>query len=121
VEMTLYHYRAKVTAVYDGDTCTLDIDLGLGIIARGEKVRLYRINAPEIRGPERPQSLVARDFLRGKIKNKTVLVQTVKGKARDMKGKYGRYLADIWLEEDGSWVNINDLLVQQGHAEYKEY
>lgn len=25
----LYHYRARVTAVHDGDTCTVDIDLGL--------------------------------------------------------------------------------------------
>ena len=66
-------------------------------------------------------------FLRGstddtcRILVKKQVKETVKGKARDMKGKYGRYLADIWLEEDGSWVNINDLMVQQGHAEYKEY
>ncbi len=25
----LYHYNAKVISVYDGDTCTVDIDLGL--------------------------------------------------------------------------------------------
>jgi micrococcal nuclease len=46
------------------------------------------------------------------------LIQTIK----DRKEKFGRYLAEIWLEaDDGSRVNINDLLVQQGHAIYQEY
>ncbi len=49
----LYHYRAVVVSVYDGDTCTVDIDLGLNTWVRGEKLRLYRINAPELRGSER--------------------------------------------------------------------
>ena len=49
---TLYTYKANVTAVYDGDTCTVDIDLGLHTWVRNEKIRLYGINAPEIRGIE---------------------------------------------------------------------
>jgi micrococcal nuclease len=104
--------------VYDGDTCTVDIDLGLSTWIRGEKIRLYRINAPELRGAEREAGLQARDFLRGQIEGKKVLIQTIK----DRKEKFGRYLAEIWLEaDDGSRVNINDLLVQQGHAIYQEY
>lgn len=114
----LYFYRAVVESVYDGDTCTVDIDLGLSTWIRGEKVRLYRINAPEVRGPEREAGLQARDFLRGLIEGKAVLIQTIK----DRKEKYGRYLAEVWLEaDDGSRVNINDLLVQQGQARYQEY
>lgn len=36
---SLYHYRAEVVSVYDGDTCTLDIDLGMDVWIRGaEKV-----------------------------------------------------------------------------------
>jgi len=27
----LYYYRARIIRVYDGDTCTADIDLGLGV------------------------------------------------------------------------------------------
>ncbi len=114
----LYFYKAIVASVYDGDTCTVDIDLGLSTWIRGEKVRLYRINAPEVRGAERDAGLLARDFLRSQVEGKAVLIQTIK----DRKEKYGRYLAEIWLEaEDGSRVNINDLLVQQGHAIYQEY
>ena len=31
-------------------------------------------------------------------------------------------LAEIWLEESlGEWININDALVNAGHAVYKEY
>lgn len=114
----LYFYKAVIDSVYDGDTCTVDIDLGLNTWIRGEKVRLYRINAPEVRGPEREAGLKSRDFLRSQIEGKAVLIQTIK----DRKEKYGRYLAEIWLEaDDGSRVNINDLLVQQGYAAYHEY
>ena len=60
----LYHYRAVVTAVHDGDTCTVDIDLGLSLWVRGENVRLHRINAPELTGAERPKGEKAREALK---------------------------------------------------------
>ncbi len=114
----LYHYEAKVVAVYDGDTCTVDIDLGLGVWVRGEKLRLFGINAPEMRGDEKPQGTLARDFVRELILGKTVFIQTQK----DKKGKYGRYLADIWVEEgDDNWINVNKRIVEAGLAVYKEY
>ncbi|MDZ8119537.1 thermonuclease family protein [Pontiella agarivorans] len=113
----LFHYKALVTAVYDGDTITVDIDLGLKIAVRGEKIRLHRINAPEVRGAEKEAGKVSRDFLRSRILGKEILIETIK----DKKGKYGRYLAEIWLEENSSYININDELVETGHAEYKDY
>jgi len=118
MEDKLYYYKANVTSVYDGDTCTVDIDLGMKSWIRGEKLRLYRINAPELRGDEREAGLVSRDFLRNQIDGKEIFIST----SKDKKGKYGRYLAEIWLKDDqGQWININDLMVQTGHAEYKEY
>lgn len=114
----LYYYKAKISAVYDGDTCTADIDLGLSTFRKGEKIRLARINAPELRGEQRPQGLISRDFLRNHILDKEVFIQTIK----DKKGKYGRYLGEIWLfEENGSLININDVMVSAGFAEYKDY
>ena len=114
----LYYYRATVVSVYDGDTCTVDIDLGLNTWVRGEKLRLYRINAPELRGKERSAGLKSRDFLRNQIDGKKIIIQTIK----DRKEKFGRYLAEIWLPiEDGEMININDLLVTKGFAEYKDY
>jgi len=114
----LYYYRALVKYVYDGDTITVDIDLGLHAWVHDEKIRLARINTPELRGDEREQGLISRDYLRGLIDQKEIYLQTIK----DAKGKYGRYIAEIWLEQPSDeWINVNDLLVQQGYAQYATY
>ena len=114
----LYHYRATVLTVYDGDTCTVDIDLGLNVWIRKEKLRLHRINAPELRGKDREVGLKSRDFLRSQIEGKEIILQTIK----DKREKYGRYLAEIWLEDkNGAKINLNDLMVEKGHAIYVNY
>jgi micrococcal nuclease len=115
---SLYTYKAKVISVYDGDTCTVDIDLGLNTWVRGEKLRLHRINAPEMRGAEKVEGKKSRDFLRGKILDKEITLQSIK----DKKGKYGRYLAEIWIEDENeNEININDFIVSEGFAVYKDY
>ena len=113
----LYHYTAIVRSVYDGDTCRVDIDLGLGMWIHNEKLRLVRINAPEMTGSDRPRGEASRDYLRGLIDGKEIIIETVK----DRRGKYGRYLAEIWIEENGAWSNVNDALVEAGHAVYQDY
>lgn len=119
MEEKCYYYRAHVVSVYDGDTCQVDIDLGFGIWKKKETLRLYRINAPEIRGDVSGEGHASRDFLRGLILDQDVILQTRK----DDKGKYGRYLAEIWQQNavDQQWRNINDLLVEQHHAVYRDY
>jgi micrococcal nuclease len=113
----LYHYRAKVISIYDGDTITVAIDLGFGNTTK-EIVRLARINAPEVRGEERNEGLEARDWLRSVIPPcNNIYVSTNK----DRTGKYGRYIAEIYTLEDGNYINLNDELVLAGHAEYREY
>jgi len=60
----------------------------------------------------------SRDYLRGLIDKKSVILKTVK----DKKGKYGRYLADVWaMGDQGSLYCVNDQLVSEGFAEYKDY
>ncbi len=114
----LFYYRAHVVSVYDGDTCTVDIDLGLGVWVRGEKLRLHRINAPELTGTDRAKGQRARDHLKSLVEGKDVLLQTIK----DRREKYGRYLAEIWLEEPGApALNVNDALVAAGHARHQKY
>jgi len=114
---SLYFYNAKVRRIYDGDTIFLDIDLGLSMNLRNEKIRLARINTPELRGAEKPAGLAARDFLINLISRKNILLETIK----DKKGKFGRYLGEIWIETDNGFENVNDLLVKNGHAEYVTY
>lgn len=114
----MYEYKAKVVGVYDGDTITVNISLGFGIVLHDQRLRLYGINAPEMRGPEKEQGKVSRDWLREGILGKDITLRTRKTKrGEDKKGKYGRWLATIIV--DGS--NINKMSVAFGHSERKEY
>ena len=108
----MYEYRAFVRRVYDGDTVTVDIDLGFDILVKNQKIRLLGINAPEIRGESRESGLISRNFLRERISGKWVTLKTKK----DKKGKYGRWLGDIFLEKE----NINELMVSEGMAKKYE-
>jgi len=115
-ESNLYFYNAVVVDVYDGDTITLDIDLGFNMWMKNERIRLNGINSPEIRTKnieEKKAGYKARDYFRSLILNKNILIKTIK----DKKGKYGRYLGEIFLKG----LNINDKMVQQGYAKYKTY
>ena len=108
----MYEYRGFVDKVYDGDTVTITIDLGFNVKVT-ESIRLLRINTPEVRGKERPDGLISRDALRERILGKYVTIKTKK----DKKGKYGRYLGEIFIEDE----NINDWLVTEGLGEYIDY
>lgn len=108
-----YQYKAYVTKVYDGDTITVNIDLGFSIQFVKQTFRLSRINTPEVRGEEREEGLKSRDYLRSRILEQEIVIVTEK----DKKGKYGRYLAEIYIDN----VNINDELVIKGLAEFKNY
>ncbi len=115
---SLFHYRATVVAVHDGDTCTLDIDLGMSTWVRGEKVRLARIDAPELGGRTAARGRRARDLLRSIVLEKPVLLETIK----DRREKYGRWLGELWLPQDGARaLNVNDALVEAKVARYAHY
>jgi len=107
----LYIYNATVISVYDGDTITCDVDCGFGIILRKQKIRLYGVDTPEIRGDEKEKGKISRDKLREKILNKDIVLETIK----DKKGKYGRWLGIIHLNNE----NVNEWLIKNNLA--KEY
>ena len=104
----MYEYKATVTKVYDGDTITVDFDLGFGILIRKQKIRLLGVNTPEVRGSEKPQGIISRDALRQRILGKVVTIKT----SKDKKGKYGRWLGEVFMEEE----NINKWLLKEGYA-----
>ena len=109
----LYEYMAEIVDVYDGDTVRADIDLGFNTWIRNESIRLFGLNAPEVRGVERPDGLISRDFLREQLAaHERVLLRTVK----DKKGKYGRWLADILVWNGDQWESINQRLIDSGMA-----
>jgi micrococcal nuclease len=104
----MYEYKAKVVKVYDGDTVTCDISLGFNVELRKQKIRLLGINAPEVRGSSRSSGIISRDALRSRILNKKVTLKTFK----DKKGKYGRWLGEIWIDDEC----INSWLLSEGYA-----
>jgi len=102
----MYEYNAKVLRVVDGDTVDVEIDHGMHIKSV-QRVRLYRVNAPERFTPEGKE---ATTFVRAMLEDEWVVVKTYK----DRTEKYGRWLADISIDGD----DIGDLLVIHGLAEY---
>lgn len=113
----MYEYKCLVTDVYDADTITVDVDLGFHIWAKAEKIRLFGIDAPEVRGAERPDGLKSRDWLRERIAGKEIVLRT--HKAGKGKGKYGRWLGDIFVP--GETVSLNQQMVDLGFAEPASY
>ena len=112
----MYEYRAIVKKIYDGDTITVDIDLGFGIWLNKQSIRFWGIDTPEIRGEERPEGLIAKGMLMKWIPVGTeITLRTHK----DKKGKYGRWLGEILVADSakrGSFISINERLVEGGYA-----
>ena len=108
----MYEYKVKITSVYDGDTVTGDIDLGFEVWMHDQKFRLYGINTPELRtkdSDEKERGYAARDRLRELVLDKTVRIRS------HGKGKYGRWLVEIWID-DLSTKSVNQMLIIEGHA-----
>ena len=115
----LYNYRATVVSVYDGDTITVDVDLGFNATLR-MNVRLARINAPEIRGEQRAAGLTAAEALRQLLPvGQEIYVKTYK----DGKEKFGRYLAEVLMEGNSLMylTNVNDWMLANGYAVSAKY
>lgn len=112
----MYEYKVlEVLSIYDGDTMKVVLDLGFGISSR-QTLRLYGIDTPEMRGEEREQGIVSRDWLRQKIgeaqeNNVDIIIKSTK----DKKGKYGRLLASVFIGE--SETSLNEQLIAEGLAE----
>ena len=119
----MYTYKATVVRVVDGDTLYVDVDLGF-YLRQVMNLRLKGINTPEIRGPERPEGLKAKEFVEQALAQcPAVVVKT------DKIGKYGRYIADVWYlpgSDDPAAILsqgrlLNQELLERGLAEKIEY
>lgn len=115
--MENYIYKAKIESIYDGDTMTCTIDCGFGVYLSKQKIRLFGIDTPEVRGDEKKDGIRIRDIVRKKLLGKEITLKTIK----DKKGKYGRYLGIIYLNENNDYININEWLVENNYAEKKIY
>lgn len=105
----------KVVKVYDGDTITVATPLdGTRTPIYRFSVRLRGIDTPEIRGKEKMAAVNAKNALSTKILNQMVFLQNIDTE------KYGRVLADVFLEESGSSEtekqSINQWMLQNHYA-----
>lgn len=103
----------KIVQVHDGDTLTAEIDLGFSVSVT-EILRLYGINAPELRGDTHDAAVKSRDYVINRLneaKKIEILTFRVDG-YKTKHGKYGRYLAEVYVDD----VMLNQELLDKGLA-----
>lgn len=110
MESRCFFYRAHVISVYDGDTITVNIDLGFSMSLQKLKVRLVGIDTAEMKSKDpvlKEKAIAARDWLRSQILDKDVFLES------HGLDKYGRWLGKIHTR-DG--ICCNDEMIKLGHA-----
>ena len=108
----MYEYGCKVTRVVDGDTVDVILDLGFSILHKC-RVRLYGIDTPESRTRDKDEKVrgkLAAKFLQDAIDNGKKVV--LRSKLKDSKGKYGRVLGEIIVDN----INLNVSMIEKNLA-----
>tara|TARA_R100001594_G_scaffold126921_1_gene164362 strand:+ start:1645 stop:2025 length:381 start_codon:yes stop_codon:yes gene_type:complete len=115
----MYTYKAKLDRVIDGDTIDAHIDLGFDVTIH-KRIRLAGIDTPESRTrdlEEKARGLAAKEYLVTVLSSGDFILESKEV------GKYGRVLGTILLnaklngyETDEEYININDLLIEEGFA-----
>lgn len=110
-----FYENVIVTKIVDGDTIDVNIDLGFHTW-KFARIRFLGMNAPEIKGVERPQGLESKEFLSKLIPVDSEVKFDCKGQ-----DKYGRWLGVIYKEikdEEGNVkdLDVNNYMVESGHA-----
>jgi len=110
----MYEYRIKcVDRIVDGDTIDVTLDLGFDIHHK-TRVRLWGINTPEKRTrdlEEKKRGYAASERLTELLSGDVDIILKTKEK-----GKYGRYLGVIYIKDECGKKDINQQLVNEGHA-----
>lgn len=121
-EEKLYHYKAKVVKIVDGDTIDIQIQLGFHITVE-KRVRLFGVNTPETYGVKKTSEeyqagMKAKEFVEHFLAGKECLVRTYLDKHGESKhGKYGRLLAEIFVSD----ISLNEKLLSEGLAVVAKY
>lgn len=110
--MNKYIYGAKLLRVVDGDTADCMIDLGFDTWVKA-RLRFKGVDTWEKRTrdkAEKVKGLAASAFTTSYLEKNdgNFTIQSFG------KGKYGRILAEIFIEGEGK--SLNTLLIENGHA-----
>jgi len=105
----MYHYKAVLVRVVDGDTIDVDIDLGFDVWLKKQRIRLAGIDAPESRTRNKAEKALG-------LAAKARLVELCSGEIQIEslgKGKYGRILG---IPRTSEGTSICQILIDEGHA-----
>ena len=108
----MYKYKCKLVRVIDGDTADVMIDLGFDTWIKS-RLRFKGVDTWEKRTrdkEEKIKGLAATAFTQTylELNDGKFTIQSYG------KGKYGRVLAEIFIE--GEEKSLNELLIENGHA-----
>lgn len=111
----MFNYLCQNVRCIDADTLEVDIDLGFGVWKHKEKLRLYGINAYEIKTVKGQE---AKKFVTNLFTDADIVSIVLDSrKDKDMFDKFGRYLAIVTVNyKNGSSVMVNKLLLDKGFA-----
>ena len=111
----MYTYQCNTIRVIDGNTVDAVIDLGFNVNIR-QRIKLYGVNVSDIRSSDdtvRQQAVASKQKLTELLGNEFVC-ETIVNK----RGKAGRVMGKLsTIGSNGSQVNINQQLIDQGFAE----
>ena len=113
----MYNYSAKIIRVVDGDTIDALIDVGFGITVN-QRLRILNLDTPEKFRPscesEKMHGEAATAFAKELLCNQSVMINTQK----DKKGKYGRLLASITLNDGSDFATV---MLKEGFSKKEDY
>lgn len=104
----LYFYKATVRRVIDGDTLEAKVDLGFNI-QTDKTVKLIDIDTPEITGEESKAGKIVGKYVRDMVDGETIYIHTKE------KDSFGRWLAEVYLDEEKE-DSLNEHLLDREFA-----
>ena len=117
---TKYIRNARLVRPIDGDTIVVDLDADYcGIWLHNQTLRLKGIDTPEPVGATTKAGHAATEYLREMMARRAFKIETFKtARGSDERGKYGRYLAVVWLHSARGLppLNVNECMIASGHA-----
>ena len=121
----------RVVHIMDGDTARVVYLRSDGHSVGVATIRLARVDAPEVHGPQKSSGIVSRNFFAGLVtnghiesgslkqfNNSLALGNTVIMRMRVVhpgRDKYGRVVADLWPLKEGA-TSVSDAMLQSQEA-----
>ena len=114
------HYLLTSVSVYDGDTVTADVHLGLDVVLRGQRIRLAGLDAWEITRARRTVEITDEELVKGQQARDGLRELLGAGAAYlvpEARGKdpYGRLLGRLVVGTERGPIDVAQQMRFRGH------